>query len=198
MQSVAAIRKVCEENGVNLIVLTAPVYTDYYKNFYDEDITNFYESLAKVTDYWDFSSSFVSSEPRFFYDSTHFRNNIGEMMATRIAEKEYPDFTPAITAIPSDFGTYVTSDTPHDYFTQRPAPRTDNDTAVKVPILTWHQLTEESAARLPFRRRRSANRFRRFPMPAATRFRLSSCAITSTTVHRCPRNPSFLHLTTAI
>ena len=33
MQSVAAIRKVCEENGVNLIVLTAPVYTDYYKNF---------------------------------------------------------------------------------------------------------------------------------------------------------------------
>ena len=143
MQSVAAIRKVCEENGVNLIVLTAPVYTDYYKNFYDEDITNFYESLAKVPDSWDFSSSSVSSEPRFFYDSTHFRNNIGEMMATRIAEKEYPDFTPAITAIPSDFGTYVTSDTPHDYFTQRPAPRTDNDTAVKVPILTWHQLTEE-------------------------------------------------------
>ena len=143
MQSVAAIRKVCEENGVNLIVLTAPVYTDYYKNFYDEDITNFYESLAKVTDYWDFSSSSVSSEPRFFYDSTHFRNNIGEMMATRIAEKEYPDFTPAITAIPSDFGTYVTSDTPHDYFTQRPAPRTDDDTAVQVPVLTWHQLTEE-------------------------------------------------------
>lgn len=103
----AAIRKVCEENGVNLIVLTAPVYTDYYKNFYDEDITNFYESLAKVTDYWDFSSSSVSSEPRFFYDSTHFRNNIGEMMAARIAEKEYPDFTPAITTIPSDFGTYV-------------------------------------------------------------------------------------------
>ena len=143
MQSVAAIRKVCEENGVNLIVLTAPVYTDYYKNFYDADITNFYESLAKVTDYWDFSSSSVSSEPRFFYDSTHFRNNIGEMMATRIAEKEYPDFTPAITAIPSDFGTYVTSDTPHDYFTQRPAPRTDDDTAVQVPVLTWHQLTEE-------------------------------------------------------
>ncbi len=143
MQSVAAIRKVCEENGVNLIVLTAPVYTDYYKNFYDEDITNFYESLAKVTDYWDFSSSSVSSEPRFFYDSTHFRNNIGEMMAARIAEKEYPDFTPAITAIPSDFGTYVTADTPHDYFTQRPAPRTDDDTAVQVPVLTWHQLTEE-------------------------------------------------------
>ena len=143
MQSVAAIRKVCEENGVNLIVLTAPVYTDYYKNFYDEDITNFYESLAKVTDYWDFSSSSVSSEPRFFYDSTHFRNNIGEMMAARIAEKEYPDFTPAITAIPSDFGTYVTADTPHDYFTQRPAPRTDDDTAVQVPVLTWHQLTED-------------------------------------------------------
>ena len=86
MQSVAAIRKVCEENGVNLIVLTAPVYTDYYKNFYDEDITNFYESLAKVTDYWDFSSSSVSSEPRFFYDSTHFRNNIGEMMAAALRE----------------------------------------------------------------------------------------------------------------
>ena len=125
------------------MLLTAPVYTDNYKNFYDEDITNFYESLAKVTDYWDFSSSSVSSEPRFFYDSTHFRNNIGEMMAARIAEKEYPDFTPAITAIPSDFGTYVTADTPHDYFTQRPAPRTDDDTAVQVPVLTWHQLTED-------------------------------------------------------
>lgn len=86
----AAIRKVCEENGVNLIVLTAPVYTDYYKNFYDEDITNFYESLAKVTDYWDFSSSSVSSEPRFFYDSTHFRNNIGEMMAAALPRRSIP------------------------------------------------------------------------------------------------------------
>ena len=52
----------------------------------------------------------VSSEPRFFYDSTHFRNNIGEMMAARIAEKEYPDFTPAITAIPDVYKRQVCPD----------------------------------------------------------------------------------------
>ena len=144
MSSVAAIRKVCEENGVNLIVLTAPVYTDYYDNFYDEDVTNFYESLAKVTDYWDFSNSSVSSEPRFFYDGTHFRNNVGEMMAARIAERSYPDFDAPVTAMPDDFGFYVTADTQHDYFTRRPAPRSEEDTALSVPVLTWHALSNET------------------------------------------------------
>ena len=138
MQSVAAIRKVCEENGVNLIVLTAPVYTDYYKNFYDEDITNFYESLAKVTDYWNFSSSSVSSEPRFFYDSTHFRNNIGEMICARMTGR-------TDLWIPDDFGTYVTADTPEDYFLNvlSPAALSADEISTQVPILMYHHLSED-------------------------------------------------------
>ena len=44
-------------------------------------------ALAAVTPYWDFSSSSVSCEPRYFYDGTHFRNNVGEMICARTVEE---------------------------------------------------------------------------------------------------------------
>lgn len=85
MKSVAAIKERCEAAGVELVVVAAPVYIDYFQNFQAEDVANFYASLAKVTDFWDFSCSSVSCEPRYFYDATHFRNAVGSMIAARIA-----------------------------------------------------------------------------------------------------------------
>lgn len=46
---------------------------------------------------------------RYFYDGTHFRNNIGEMICARMTGR-------TDLWIPDDFGTYVTADTPEDYF----------------------------------------------------------------------------------
>ena len=138
MQSVAAIKARCEAAGVNLVVVAGPVYAEYLQNYQAEDVAQFYQALAAVTPYWDFSSSSVSCEPRYFYDGTHFRNNVGEMMCARIAGR-------TDLWMPDDFGTYVTADTPASYFTDvlQPTALTDSATSTRVPILMYHHLAED-------------------------------------------------------
>ena len=140
MKSVAAIKERCEAADVELVVVAAPVYIDYFQNFQAEDAANFYASLAKVTDFWDFSCSSVSCEPRYFYDATHFRNAVGSMIAARIAGD-------ASVYIPDDFGTYVTADTPSSYFSEvlQATALPDETVSRDVPVLMWHNLAEESS-----------------------------------------------------
>ena len=120
--------------------MAAPVYIDYFQNFQPEDVANFYASLAKVTDFWDFSCSSVSCEPRYFYDATHFRNAVGSMIAARIAGDDS-------VYIPDDFGTYVTADTPSSYFSEvlQATALPDETVSRDVPVLMWHNLAEESS-----------------------------------------------------
>lgn len=140
MKSVAAIKERCEAADVELVVVAAPVYIDYFRNFQAEDVANFYASLAKVTDFWDFSCSSVSCEPRYFYDATHFRNAVGSMIAARIAGDDS-------VYIPDDFGTYVTADTPSSYFSEvlQATALPDETVSRDVPVLMWHNLAEESS-----------------------------------------------------
>ena len=140
MRSVAAIKERCEAADVELVVVAAPVYIDYFQNFQAEDAANFYASLAKVTDFWDFSCSSVSCEPRYFYDATHFRNAVGSMIAARIAGDDS-------VYIPDDFGTYVTADTPSSYFSEvlQATALPDETVSRDVPVLMWHNLAEESS-----------------------------------------------------
>lgn len=138
MQSVAAIRALCEEAGVSLTVAAGPVYAEYLKNFEPETVAQFYRSLAQVTPFWDFSSSSISCEMRYFYDGTHFRNNVGEMLCARMTGR-------ADLWIPDDFGTYVTADTPEDYFLNvlSPTALSSDEISTQVPILMYHHLSED-------------------------------------------------------
>ena len=138
MQSVAAIKALCEEAGVSLTVVAGPVYAEYLKNFETETVAQFYRSLAQITPFWDFSSSSVSCEMRYFYDGTHFRNNAGEMICARMTGQ-------TDLWIPDDFGTYVTADTPEDYFLNvlSPKPLSQDEISTQVPILMYHHLSED-------------------------------------------------------
>lgn len=138
MQRVAAIKTLCEEAGVNLTVAAGPVYAEYLKNYEPETVAQFYRSLAQVTPFWDFSSSSVSCEMRYFYDGTHFRNNVGEMICARMTGR-------TDLWIPDDFGTYVTADTPEDYFLNvlSPAALSADEISAQVPILMYHHLSED-------------------------------------------------------
>ena len=138
MQSVASIKALCEEAGVSLTVVAGPVYAEYLKNFETETVAQFYRSLAQITSFWDFSSSSVSCEMRYFYDGTHFRNNAGEMICARMTGR-------TDLWIPDDFGTYVTADTPEDYFLNvlSPKPLSQVEISMQVPILMYHHLSED-------------------------------------------------------
>ena len=139
MKSVVSIRDMCEEAGVNLYVVCPPVYGEYLNSFTSEGIATFYKKLADVTNYWDFTYSSVSVEPRYFYDDTHFRNAVGDMALARM-------FNDQKLYIPDDFGTYVTKDNV-DHHVESLLNRTkvldDSVYTSKVPVLMYHHMSPE-------------------------------------------------------
>lgn len=139
MQQVAEIVSMCESAGAELTVVCAPVYCDYFEGYSDEAITHFYTALADVTDYWDFSYSSVSCEMRYFYDATHFRNDVGRMLLARIFGDEG-------LYVPADFGVFVTKENAAGHAEKlcQKLPRPDDAAyTAKLPVLTYHDLLEE-------------------------------------------------------
>jgi peptidoglycan/xylan/chitin deacetylase (PgdA/CDA1 family) len=61
--------------------------------------------VAQITDFWDFSGlTSISYEPRNFYDATHYRTSVGELMVAKM-------FSDTSIEVPEDFGAYVTKST---------------------------------------------------------------------------------------
>ncbi len=87
-KSLQRICDMCDEAGVNLTVVSAPVYWEYFDDFDEEEYREYYNAIAEVTDFWDFSISSVSFDPRYFYDATHFRNSVGSMAVARMTEED--------------------------------------------------------------------------------------------------------------
>lgn len=139
LESLTRIRDLCQEKGVNLLVLCAPVYADYWDYFDFDQVADFYTRLAQVTDYWDFSYSSVSFEPRYFYDETHFRNCVGEMALARV-------FGDDSVYIPQDFGVYVTADNVSSHIQDLRAaqPQAEESCTAQVPVFLYHQIDPQA------------------------------------------------------
>lgn len=134
MESVRKIKAACEEQGVELIVICNPVYYEAEAYYSEEDMASFRNALASVTDYWDFTLSPASYDPRYFYDLTHFRNCLGRMLLARVFGDDsiyYPD----------GFGEYVPMGTAPG------APKAEaiplEEYSRQIPILVYHHLIEE-------------------------------------------------------
>lgn len=136
------IKALCLEKDVELEVVIFPMYGDYIDYFPTEDIDKFYKSLVEITDFWDFSLSSLSKDPRFFYDEAHFRNTMGEMMVQRM-RKSITDY------IPEDFGNYVTQDNVEaiiaEYSTDYKFNGTveDESYSTEVTIINYHHFADE-------------------------------------------------------
>ena len=135
MQSIARIRDLCREQGVNLTVVCPPMYYAYLEYYSPEDQAAFRDALAEVTPYWDFTLSSASYEPRYFYDDTHFRNCLGEMALARM-------FGDSSVYVPEDFGEYV-SQAPAG--AQEASPAAAEAYSAQVPILMYHNLAQEGS-----------------------------------------------------
>ena len=141
MASVAEVKRMCEETGVNLIVVCPPAYSEYLSYLDSGEVESFFTSLAEVTDFWDFTYSSVSHEPRYFYDETHFRNCVGTMALARI-------FGDESVYVPEDFGVYVTSENAAEHAKTVSALAAVADVesyTAEVPILMYHEVTEGEA-----------------------------------------------------
>ena len=126
----------CDESNVNLVIVTAPSYYEYLKCFSKEDILDFYTKMAEITPFWDFASSSISKEPRYFYDETHFRNAVGKMTIARM-------FNDISVYYPDDFGEVVTVENVKEHVDDMFDIINDtNEYTLKVPILMYHHIKE--------------------------------------------------------
>ena len=138
LNSIRELKEICDNKGINFKVILTPLYVDYAKYYNQEDIDLFKVRLAEITDFWDFSLSSVSTEPRYFYDEAHFRNCVGEMAIARI----YNDKS---IYVPEDFGIYITKENVSDKLVKYDS-LTFNDTSYtrKVPILIYGKINDVS------------------------------------------------------
>ncbi|MDR2606079.1 MAG: polysaccharide deacetylase family protein [Oscillospiraceae bacterium] len=86
-ECVAAVRRIkelCSGQGIGLTVVVPPMYAGASEQYRLEEVAELYGKLAEVTEFWDFSVSAISGDARFFYDKTHFRNSVGDMMLARL------------------------------------------------------------------------------------------------------------------
>lgn len=138
LSGVKNIKQLCEQSGVKLTVICAPVYAQRLGTYFQSELAAFYRCLAEITDYWDFSKSPLSFEPRYFYDEIHCRSAVGQMMLARI-------FGDMSVYVPRDFGVYVTKENVDELLFHHWAaePLEENTYTVQLPILMYHHVSEE-------------------------------------------------------
>lgn len=132
-QAVAAISRLCRAQSVALTVVFSPVYAGLWDLSGSDTLRAYKELLADAADYWDFSSSAISFESRYFYDEHHFRNAVGDMVLAKI-------FDEAAGCAPENFGIRVTKETagaPAD-FSAADVSRYTAD----VPVLMYHHFDQ--------------------------------------------------------
>lgn len=139
--SIKRIKEFCDNHGVKVYFVMAPVYTDYLKYFYKDDVIDYYTKVANVTEYWDFTTSSLTYEPRFFYDETHFRNDFGKMCIAKISNSK-------ATYYPDDIGELVNKDNVLIHMNkvfannEKKMSYLANEYSRNVPILTFHSIVD--------------------------------------------------------
>jgi len=150
--SIKRIKEMCENNDVKVTFVMAPAYDEYVKYYREEQVAEFYKKIVEVTDYWDFTTSSLTNEPRFFYDETHFRNSMGKMTIAKMVNAEdiwYPE----------DIGEYVTKENVEEHIQKQREKlwlkeddkeptlngsfsEEENSYTKQVPIITYHSIVE--------------------------------------------------------
>jgi len=99
----------CYKNHIKLYIFTTPHNQNMMDTFYKDDYLNYLKSIAKITDFYDFSGyNSITTNNCNYYETSHYRPHIGELIAGRI-------FKDKNISIPNDFGTWVTKENVDKY-----------------------------------------------------------------------------------
>lgn len=147
IESARIIKEMCDEKGVTLTIIFSPMYGPDSVSYSPDQFKKLIIGIAEITDFWDFTFSSVSSDPRYFYDATHFRNAVGRMMLAKM-------FGDKSIFIPVDMGCLVTKDNAEEraewiknrmiyYADNRNVRFEDSTYSAEIPILMYHHLADE-------------------------------------------------------
>ena len=135
--SLTRIRDMVEAVDGNLLLIFNPLYYGHFFRFTEEDVGEFFTKLADVAPFWDFTLNPFSWEPRFFYDPTHFREALGNMVLARIFDDDS-------VYVPEDFGTLITPDNVAAHLEQlfTVTPLATEAYTTTVPVLMYHHISD--------------------------------------------------------
>lgn len=95
------LKSICFKNGINLILYVTPHNYAMMNRFDTERYLILLRGIASVMPFWDFSGyNTVTLDNRFYYEYSHYRTVVSELMAARIFGDDGID-------VPDDFGYYV-------------------------------------------------------------------------------------------
>lgn len=140
-KNVASLKRMKEytkAHGATFRLITGATSNQELLSYDMEALKTYWTKLADVTDFWDFSGySGVSGDPRYFYDTMHYRNTLGRMMLGYIFKD--PD-----VYVPNDFGHYTTKSNVKERAESafsKPAGATGVKT--EIPILVYHHIDDD-------------------------------------------------------
>ena len=83
--SVKRIAALCEENDINLIVFTNPIYYTTYQESKNLGYDVLLEWLSDPVDYYNFSGvNDITTNRNNYYEASHYTEDIGDMIIDRI------------------------------------------------------------------------------------------------------------------
>ena len=81
LDTIREIAELCDENGIELIVFTNPMYKSTFEFSLELDYTDFMKKLAEITPYWNFSGyNDITCDSSYYRDASHFLAEVGDMM----------------------------------------------------------------------------------------------------------------------
>jgi peptidoglycan/xylan/chitin deacetylase (PgdA/CDA1 family) len=138
VESLKRIKEVAEAHNVNFTFITGATYKSELSKYNLDDLKTYWRKIADVTPFWDFTGyTAISNDPRYFYDSMHYRNNVGEMMLAYIFNDENK-------YVPENFGHYTTVENVDEHANKvfTPSYYVDNGDERTVPILMYHHISD--------------------------------------------------------
>ncbi|WP_295159133.1 hypothetical protein [Selenomonas sp. AE3005] len=87
------LKEICDEKGIELIVFINPINAVTYRDTNMQEFNEFKYQLAQIMDYYDFSGlNDITTNNYYYYETSHYRPLVGDMIINRIFHNGNDDF----------------------------------------------------------------------------------------------------------
>lgn len=113
LEVVKEICQICEENNIDLILFTTPLYIKKYLDGMEQGFPIYIKEIAKIHDIYSFSSiNCINTNNLNYWEEEHFDSNVGDLVLQRIfKEGDYEE-----SFQEEGFGVLVTEENAEEYY----------------------------------------------------------------------------------
>ncbi len=81
LDAIRELKKLCDENGAELVVIVLPMHEVTYKNSLNYGFKDFLNGLSEITSYYDFSGlNRITQATENYIDPSHFNAHVGDLI----------------------------------------------------------------------------------------------------------------------